>query len=78
MEIKILAITPVKTTSKGKQYTGIKYGDNQWVNVWGDQTEKKNKTMTISEPQLFGKSFWAKEEKPVNLRFLNPLHHLTN
>ena len=68
MEIKILAITPVKTTSKGKQYTGIKYGDKenpQWVNVWGDHTGKQNKTMTISEPQLFGKSFWAKEEKPV-------------
>jgi len=72
MEIKILAITPVKTTSKGKQYTGIKYGDNQWVNVWGDQTEKKNKTMTISEPQLFGKSFWAKEEKPVQPEIPQP------
>jgi len=65
MEIKILGVTAVKTTKNGKQYTGIKYGDNQWVNVWGDHTDKKNRTMTISEIQVFGKSGWAKEEKPV-------------
>ena len=68
MEIKILAITPVKTTKNGKEYTGIKYrwhGEDQWVNVWGDHTGKQNKDMIISEPQVFGKSFWAKEEKPV-------------
>jgi len=65
MEIKILGVTAVKATKNGKQYTGIKYGDNQWVNVWGDHTDKKNRTMTISEIQVFGKSGWAKEEKPV-------------
>jgi len=60
-----LAVTPLKTSPKGKQYTGIKYGDNQWVNVWGDHTGKQSKNMTISEIQVFGKSGWAKEEKPV-------------
>jgi len=65
MEIKILGVTAVKKTAKGKEYTGIKYGEGQWVNVWGDHTDKKNKTMTISDIQVFGKSGWAKEEKPV-------------
>ena len=72
MEIKILGVTAVKETKNGKQYTGIKYGDNQWVNVWGDHTDKKNKTMTISEIQVFGKSGWAKEEKPVQPEIPQP------
>ena len=72
MEIKILGVTAVKATKNGKQYTGIKYGDNQWVNVWGDHTDKKNRTMTISEIQVFGKSGWAKEEKPVQPEIPQP------
>lgn len=62
MEIKVLeAKLQVSQTSK-KEYTNIKT-ESGFINVWGDHLAEKGKTLNITEPEIFGKSKWAKIDK---------------
>jgi hypothetical protein len=62
MEIKVLeAKLQVSQTSK-KEYTNIKT-ESGYINVWGDHLAEKGKTITITEPEKFGKSLWARIDK---------------
>ncbi len=62
MEIKVLeAKLQVSQTSK-KEYTNIKT-ESGYINVWGDHLSEKGKVLTITEPEKFGKSLWARVDK---------------
>jgi hypothetical protein len=62
MEIHVLeAKLQVSQTSK-KEYTNIKT-QSGYINVWGDHLAEKGKTITITEPEKFGKSLWARIDK---------------
>ena len=66
MEIKVLeAKLQVSQTSK-KEYTNIKT-ESGFINVWGDHLAEKGKIISITEPEKFGKSMWARidKSKPV-------------
>src|SRR4030065_350265 len=64
MQIKIEFAKPAETSQKtGKQFTNLKSSDGTWYNVWGDHADKKGQTITIKEPQKFGKALWASIDK---------------